>query len=119
MSLSLTDNEHFLGYCLSLGHQIYLTIDPDLCSVNLRKWYRPNFKKDDPEADLLPSREGIRLSYEQFKRFVEFLESQMISEFPHSRTTCFAVIDLNMWRPYAACVMHRDFYLCSVSSNDC
>ena len=82
MSLSLTDNEHFLGYCLTLGHQIYLTIEPDLCSVNLRKWYRPSVKKDDPEADLLPSREGIRLTYDQFKRFVEFLDSQLNSEFP-------------------------------------
>ena len=82
MSLSLTDNEHFVGYCLTLGHQIYLTVEPDLCSVNLRKWYRPLAKQDDPEADLLPSREGIRLTYDQFKRFVEFLESQLNSEFP-------------------------------------
>ena len=81
LSLSLTDNENFLGYCLALGQMIYLTVDPDICSVNLRKWYIPKITKDDPDGDLRPSREGIRLSYEQFKRLVEFLDAQLTTEF--------------------------------------
>ena len=82
LSLSLTDNENFMGYFLSLGHMLYVTVEPDYCCVSLRKWYKPLHCQGDPEGDLLPSREGIRLSYEQFKRFVEFLDSQLVTEFP-------------------------------------
>lgn len=89
MALSLTDNENFVGFCLSLGQMVFLTVDPDICSVNLRKWYKPSDTKNDPETDLRPSREGIRLNYEQFKRFVEFLESQLTTEFPSFDTHVF------------------------------
>ena len=93
--LSLTDNENFVGYCLSLGQMIFLTVDPDICSVNLRKWYKPTHLKDDPEGDLFPSREGIRLSYEQFKRFVEFLDTQLTTEFPSFDTHVFCCDRMN------------------------
>ena len=82
MCLSLTDNEEFVGYCLTLGHMTFLTVEPNMCLVNLRKWYKPLDVMHDPEGDLRPSREGVHLSYEQFKRFVEFLDTQLNTEFP-------------------------------------
>ena len=81
LSLSLTDNENFIGFCLTLGQMLFLTIEPDICMVNLRKWYKPVANRNIPEAELRPSKEGVLLSYEQFKRFDEFLNTQLSTEF--------------------------------------
>ena len=46
------------------------------------EWYKPLESKWDPEGELKPSREGIMLSYDQFKRLIEFLHDQLLNEFP-------------------------------------
>ena len=88
-ALSLCDNENFMGFQLSLGSLSFLTVEADMCSVSLRKWYKPACARDDPEGELRPSREGIRLNYEQFKKFVEFLDNQLLTEFPSYSTHVF------------------------------
>ena len=82
LALSLCDDSSFLGFCLHLGGLCFLTVEPDVCVVNLRKWYKPMETKGDPEGELKPSREGIMLSYDQFKRLIEFLDEQLLNEFP-------------------------------------
>ena len=82
LALSLCDDSSFLGFCLHLGGLCFLTVEPDVCVVNLRKWYKPLESKDLPEGELKPSREGIMLSYDQFKRLIYFLDDQLMNEFP-------------------------------------
>ena len=83
LALSLSDDQNFFGYSLMLGRLKFLTVEPDMCSVSMRHWYQPAHQYDQPaKPDLRPCREGIRMSYDQFKRFIEFLDVQVHTEFP-------------------------------------
>ena len=89
IALSLCDDENFVGFALPLGGLKFLTVEPDMCHVNLRHWYKPAYSRDDPVPDLKPCREGIRMTYEQFKKFIDFLDVQMTTEFPNFKQHVF------------------------------
>lgn len=89
VALSLCDDENFFGFVCCLGNLKFLTVEPEMCVVNLRKWYVPSHTQDESRPDLRPCREGIRMSFDQFKKFIEFLEGQMNTEFPSFSTHIF------------------------------
>ena len=82
-ALRMCDEANFLGYSLHLGRQWYATVERDECSLNLRRWWILNDHKEDPNVELLPSRDGLKINYSQFKRFKEFLNDQLEKAFPN------------------------------------
>ena len=81
-SLGLIDNSHFVGFALHLGAMLFLTVEPDRCHVSIRKWYKPTATKQEPEGDLKPCRDGIMLNYDQFNKFVQFMQNDLLQHFP-------------------------------------
>ena len=82
-ALKICDTDTFLGYALNLTNDWYLTVDKDQCLVGIRQWYSMNgVHQCDPEADLHPGRQGLRLNYDQFRKFRTFLEKYLDEHFP-------------------------------------
>ena len=84
------DNANFFGYALPLGGMMYLTVEPNRCYVSIRKWYKPASTKECPDSDLKACRDGIMLSYDQFKKFVVFMQDELLQHFPDYATHVFS-----------------------------
>ena len=82
-ALKICDTECFLGYALNLDNDWYLTVDKDQCMISIRQWYSLNgVHRYDPDVDLHPGRQGLRLNYDQFRKFRVFLEKHLNEYYP-------------------------------------
>ena len=88
-ALRLCDSDRFLGFSLNLSKLWYATVEHGDCSVSFRHWWRRTAAKTDPTTELLPSRDGLRLNYDQFKRLSTFLNDQLGAVFPHYKDHVF------------------------------
>ena len=81
-ALTLCDTENFLGYALHLGHRWYCTVERQECSVHFRRWWSLSQDDSDPLVELLPSRDGLKLGYDQFSKFKLFVMNQLEKVLP-------------------------------------
>ena len=81
-ALSLSGEERFLGFVLPLGKKWYVTVESGKCAVSFRRWLCFDSSVKDPHIELMPSRDGVRLTYEQFRKFQTFMSSQLNKVFP-------------------------------------
>lgn len=88
-SLKICDSDSFLGHVTYLGDYWFLTVEHDQCSVNIRHWFALKQNQGDPEAELLPGREGFKLGYNQFRKLRVFLEKHLDEYLPSFKNHIF------------------------------
>ena len=88
-ALKLSDQDCFLGHATHLGRNIFLTVEHDQCSVNIRHWFALKQNQGDPEAELIAGREGIKLGYDQFRKLRVFLEKHIDDYLPNFKDHVF------------------------------
>ena len=81
-ALAISDTANFLGFTLHLGKYWFVTIERDDSCVSIRRWWSLGKDKGNPTAELLPSRDGLKLNKQQFKKFKLFLQNQLHAVFP-------------------------------------
>ena len=89
-AMKICDSETFLGFTASLGRSWFLTVEHDNCSVTIRRWFLLNQNRGDPEAELLPGRDGFKLGYDQFRKLRLFLEKHLDQYLPSFKSHVFA-----------------------------
>ena len=82
-ALALSDTANFLGYALHIGNRWFVTVErDDQHRVNIRRWWSLDGGQNEDLAELLPSRDGLKLNPSQFKKFKLFLQNQPARVFP-------------------------------------
>ena len=113
-ALKISDSETFLGYALNLDRNWFLSVEKDDCNVNIRYWVALKSNQQDPEAELIAGREGLRLNYEQFKKFRLFMEKHLEEYYPTFKNHVFKcdkpdhdVSQCKICRPHGRLPLHK------------